>query len=101
MIPPVSRDLRFLIPSITQRKRILEYIQNGNTLSQFKDLIKSIDIKPLATYIEASSILDGTNVFVKDTRTKEAIHYFTRNEPISGIFQFSILEQEEPVIVVN
>ena len=48
----------------------------------------------LIMYIETGSIVDDANVVVGDSHIKDVIYYFTRNYPISGILQFSKLEQE-------
>ena len=91
-IPPVYQAIRIFIPSVTKRKAIVDYLRTGLNLSAFKDLVQSLGIKPLGNYMKAGSIVNGSNISVKDIR--DVIYYFTRNEPISGIFQFSFLEHD-------
>ena len=39
--------------------------------------------------------MDDNNVVFRDSHIKDLIYYLTRNDAISGIFQFSMVEQEE------
>ena len=100
-IPPVPQVLRTFIPSKAKRQEILGYLENGLPKRVFSDFVQSLELPPLANYIETGSIVDDTNVVVGDRHIKDVIYYFTRNDPISGIFQFSMLEQEELKTVVK
>ncbi|KAI6655648.1 hypothetical protein LOD99_11377 [Oopsacas minuta] len=57
--------------------------------------------KRFETDCAGGSIVDDCNVLVRDSRISDVIKYFTRNEPISGIFQFALLGQEELVSVLK
>ena len=87
-ILPISQEIRLFIPSITKRKAIIQYLQHGLPLTAFENLIQSLGASPLENFIKAGSIVDNNNVLVRDSHISDVIKYFTRNEPISGIFQF-------------
>ena len=40
-------------------------------------------------------------VVASNERYREVIHYFARNDPITRVFQFSVLDQEELLILVQ
>ena len=100
-ILPVSQEIRLFIPSITKRKAIIQFIQHGLPYSAFQNLIQSLGVTPLENYIKGGSIVGDNNVLVRDSHIGDVIKYFTRNEPISGIFKFTLLDQEELVSVVK
>ena len=100
-ILPTSQETRLFIPSITKRKAIIQYLQHGLSISAFHILIQSLGISSLENYIKAGSIIGDSNVLVKDSHISDVIKYFARNEPISGIFQFALLDKEELISVVK
>ena len=101
LIPPVPQVLRIFIPSKAKRQEILGYLENGLPILAFPDFVQSLEITPLANYIQTGSIVDDNKVVARNSLIKDVISYFTRNDPISGIFQFSMLEHEELKTVVK
>ena len=100
-IPSVPQSTRLFILSKAVRREISQYLQNGLPTCAFKRLLQSIDPKALADYIQSCSIQENDVVTSCNDRAGEVIQYFSRNEPISGVFQFSILEQSELVVIVK
>ena len=51
--------------------------------------------------MESSSVEVENILKCNNNRVKDVLYYFTRNEPISGIFQFSILDQVQLVTIIR
>ena len=100
-LPLIPQSLRVFLPSTAHRKAISEYLLDGLSLFAFKELVDSIGQKPLTDYIQFSSTVEGNSVLCHDKLIREVLHYFSRNDPISGVFQFAILEYDELVMVVR
>ena len=79
----------------------MKYSQNGLLITEFDEFVSSLQVTPLENYIKEASFVDVSHVFVRDTHTNDVIQYFTRNEPISGIFLFSLFDQEELTYIVK
>ena len=58
----------------------------GLPIRVFSDFVQSLEIAPLANHIETGSIVYDNFVVVRHSHIKDVIYYFTRNDPISGIF---------------
>ena len=97
----VPQSARLFIPSHVQWKRVTEYLQNGLSITAFRELVKNIGPNPLTEYMESSSVEVENILNCNNNRVKDVLYYFTRNEPISGIFQFSILDQDELITIVK
>ena len=86
---------------MTKKTAIVQYLQHGLSISAFPILIQSLCISSLENYITTGGIIGDSNVLVKDSHISDVIKYFTRNEPLSGIFQFALLDKEELIYVVK
>ena len=64
--------------------------------SLYLHLIDSIGQK-LTDYIQLSTTVGGNSILCHDKLMREMLHYFSRNEPILGVFQFAILEYDQLV----
>ena len=62
------------------------------------NLVKNIGPNLLTEYMKSSSVEVENNINCNNNRVKDVFYYFTRNVLI---FQFSILDQEELIIIVK
>ena len=83
------------IPDIANRKQLLKYCTEGLTENNFKELLKSLN-KEMADYVLFSSIKTDLVTISEDHRdVKKVIKFLCHTDPISGVFQFSLLEPNE------
>ena len=95
ILPKVPQTIRIFIPSKKHRKAIADYLYNGLSTTAFQEMVLSIGGNALTEYILQSSIVVcGNTVIASDERIKEVIYYFSSNQPIPGVFQFSMLEHD-------
>ena len=94
--PMIPFSDRVFIPDPTIRKQLLKYCTEGLTDNNFKDILKSLN-KEMADYILFSSIRTENLVTIsEDYRDVEkVIKLLCRTDPISGVFQFSLLKPNE------
>ncbi|KAI6650047.1 hypothetical protein LOD99_6262 [Oopsacas minuta] len=94
--PMIPFSDRVFIPDTAIRKQLLKYCSEGLTENTLKDLLKSIH-KEMADYILFSSISTENLVTISEEyiHVKKVIKLLCHTDPISGVFQFSLLEPNE------
>ncbi|KAI6647027.1 hypothetical protein LOD99_8951 [Oopsacas minuta] len=94
--PMIPFSDRVFIPDTAIRKQLLKYCSEGLTENTLTDLLKSIH-KEMADYILFSSIRTENLVTISEEyiHVRKVLKLFCHTDPISGVFQFSLLEPNE------
>ncbi|KAI6659971.1 hypothetical protein LOD99_14312 [Oopsacas minuta] len=92
--PMIPFSDRVFIPDTAIRKQLLKFCSEGLTENTLKDLLKSIH-KEMADYILFSSIRTENLVTISEEyiHVKKVIKLLCHTDPISGVFQFSLLDR--------
>ena len=74
-----------------------EYCLNGLSESEFDQLMESLNNKELSNYIQFSSSRCNKLVTInmEYSNVKKVIQLLCRSEPVTGLFQFSILDNNQ------
>ena len=95
--PLIPFSDRVFIPDSTVRSKLINYCLQGLTGDIFDELINSLNNQEFANYILFSSYRNQNYVTIKQEfgNVKKVIQLLSRTEPITGLFQFSILNKNE------
>ena len=99
----IEMSERVFIHDLSLRRKIFNYSLQGLAEDNFNELVNIQDKKEFCDYITStSSKLDNWMTISEDhERVRKVIQLLCRNEPITGLFQFSILDASERKFIVQ
>ena len=99
---PIPLTERLFVANKHLRKQLQEYSQNGLRVDRFNELLDLL-MDSLADYIRHSNTYkeDIVNICQSFPNVKSIVNLLRRPEPITGLFQFSILTSAEQQSVVQ
>ena len=92
---PMSK--RVYISNLNSRKSLKIYYLDGVIEDTFKELMNSMEYKEFVDFVSHSNLLSGDicSVDPKYPNAKLIIKLLARSEPITGLFQISLLKSDE------
>ena len=99
--PLIPLSERLFTPSSTIRNKLSSFCSQGLTEDIYDELMDSLNNQAFTDYILFSSCRSQNHVALNPEygNVKKIIQLLSRNEPITGIFQFSILDNDERITV--
>ena len=99
--PLIPLSERLFTPSPTIRNKLSSFCSQGLTEDTYDELMNSLNNQAFPDYILFSSYRCQNHVALSPEygNVKKIIQLLSRNEPITGIFQFSILDKDERITV--
>ena len=99
--PLIPLSERLFTPSSTIRNKLSSFCSQGLTEDIYDELMDSLNNQAFTDYILFSSYRSQNHVALNPEygNVKKIIQLLSRNEPITGIFQFSILDNDERTTV--
>ena len=100
---PISRRVWVSNPRV--RKLLQNYVKDGLSPQEFNLLYANLEPKSFQTYVAnsySSSTPEGNvNYRPNNPNIKSILKYFSSTEPLLGIFQFSIFNEEELLLLMD
>ena len=100
---PISRRVWVSNPRV--RKLLQNYVKDGLSPQEFNLLYANLEPKSFQTYVAnsySSSTPEGNvNYRPNNPNIKSILKYFSSTDPLVGIFQFSILNKEELLLLMD